>query len=201
MGIFINLEISKSVTKPEWEAVYEETLQLIKNLPLAERRQVDIHGVDTVCLVKTEEHEFSFSRSRCRKKIGWTADGDLETLKVAEKYFLPRDLIGDDAIEEDAGDAMLGACPAYLNYDWKDERFTHVYSEWGAKTQGEPYHLYLLAVACLIEARLGTKAFVYGDITRGQCKTAVEIANEFLDHKIEMPDRCYADRLMRRVDA
>jgi hypothetical protein len=61
--------------------------------------------------------------------------------------------------------------------------------------------MYLLAVACLIEARLGTKAFVYGDITRGQCKKAVEIANEFLDNKIEMPDRCYTDRLMRRVRA
>jgi hypothetical protein len=135
------------------------------------------------------------------ERLGWKADGDLETLKTAEEYFLPRDLIGDNAIEEDAGDAMLGACPCYLDYDWDDKRFTHVYGRWGAKTQGEPYHMYLLAVACLIEARLGTKAFVYGDITRGQCKKAVEIANEFLDSKIEMPDRCYVDRLMRRVDA
>jgi hypothetical protein len=46
MGIFIHLDISKSVTKPEWEAVYEETLQLIKHLPLAERVEVDIHGAD-----------------------------------------------------------------------------------------------------------------------------------------------------------
>jgi hypothetical protein len=176
MGIFIYLDISKSVTKPEWEAVYEETLQLIKNLPLAERRQVNIHGVDTICLVKTEEHDFPSAWSRCDEKIGWAADGDLETLKVAEKYFLPRDLIEDNIIEENAEDAMLGACPAYLNYDWSDERFTHIYSEWGSKTQGEPYHIYLLAVACLIEARLGTKAFVYGDITRGQCKKAVEIS-------------------------
>jgi hypothetical protein len=37
MGIFIYLNISKSVTKPEWEAVYEETLQLIKNFPFAEQ--------------------------------------------------------------------------------------------------------------------------------------------------------------------
>jgi hypothetical protein len=201
MGIFIHLDISKSVTKPEWEAVYEETLHLIRNLPLAERRQVDVHGVDTVCLIKTEEHDFPPAWSYCNKRIGWAADGDLETLKTAEEYFLPRDLIGDNAIEENSGDAMLGACPAYLNYDWKDERFAHVYHRWGRKTQGEPYHIYLLAVACLIEARLGTKAFVYGDITRGQCKKAVEIANKFLDRKIEMPDRCYADRLMRRVNA
>jgi hypothetical protein len=47
------------VTKPKWEAVYEETVQLIKNLPLAERRQVDIHGVNTMYLVKTEERDFT----------------------------------------------------------------------------------------------------------------------------------------------
>jgi hypothetical protein len=64
MGIFIHLDISKSVTKPEWEAVYEETLQLIKHLPLAERRQVDIHGVDTICLVKTEEHIYGQTMRR-----------------------------------------------------------------------------------------------------------------------------------------
>jgi hypothetical protein len=135
------------------------------------------------------------------ERRGWKAEGDLETLQTAEEYFLPRDLIGDNTIEADAGDALLGACPSHLIHDWKEEEFTHVYWEWGAKTQGEPYHMYLLAVACLIEARLGTKAFVYGDITRGQCKKAVEIANEFLDNKIEMPDRCYTDRLMKRVRA
>lgn len=70
---------------------------------------------------------------------------------------------------------------------------------WGAKTQGEPYHVYLLAVAALIEARLGTKAFTYGDVTRGQFRKAVEIANQYLDEPIELPDRCHMDRLLKRV--
>ena len=30
MGIFIHLEVSKSVTEEEWENVYEETLALVK---------------------------------------------------------------------------------------------------------------------------------------------------------------------------
>ena len=34
MGIFIHMNISKSVTKREWKNVYEETLQLVKNFPL-----------------------------------------------------------------------------------------------------------------------------------------------------------------------
>lgn len=201
MGIFIHLDISKSITKKEWEDVYNETLMLVEKLPLAERRKVNIHGVDTVCLVKTEEHNFPPTWGNYKEIIGWAADGDIDTLNTAEEYFLPRDIIGDDEVDENAGDAILAAFPSYLDYDWNDQRFTHTYSKWGNKTQGEPYHIFLLAIACLIEARLGTKAFIYGDITRGQCKKAVEIANEFLENKIDMPDRCYVDRLMKRINA
>lgn len=199
MGIHIHLAISKSVTKKEWEAVYEETLELIRHFPLTERRKVNIHGVNTICLVKTEEHAFPSELECYKEQVGWATDGDSETLKTAEEYFLPRDLVMDNAVEEEVRDALLGACPAYLRYDWKDERFSHVYDKWGNKTQGEPYHIYLLAVACLIEARLGKKAFIYGDITRGQCKKAVEVANKFLENKIDLPDRCSTDRLMRRI--
>lgn len=200
MGIFIYLDISKSVTKKEWEDVYNETLKLVEKLPLAEKRKVEIHGVDTMCLVHTEERTFLSGWEHNERKIGWAADGDMETLSTAEEYFLPRDLVDDESIDKNAGDAILGACPSYLDYDWDDQRFKHTYSIWGSKTQGEPYHLWLLAIACLIEARLGTKAFIYGDITRGQCKKAVEIANEFLENKIDVPDRCYLDRLMKRIN-
>lgn len=42
-----------------------------------------------------------------------------------------------------------------------DGRFNQTYFLWDAKTQGEPYHLYLLAIVCLIEDRLGEKAIAY----------------------------------------
>ena len=120
MGIFIDLDISKSITKKEWEDVYNETLMLIEKLPLAERRKVDIHGVDTICLVKTAEHGFPPNWGHYEEKIGWAADGDIDTLKTAEEYFLPRDIIGDNEVDENAGDAMIGACLSYLNYDWNE---------------------------------------------------------------------------------
>ena len=59
--------------------------------------------------------------------------------------------------------------------------------------------MYLLAIACLIEARLGEKAFVYGDITRGQCRRAVEMINQHLDTPIDMPARCDIERFFKRV--
>ena len=41
MGICLHIGISKSVQKKEWESVYEETLQLAKAFPLADKRKVN----------------------------------------------------------------------------------------------------------------------------------------------------------------
>lgn len=201
MGISIYLDISKSVTQKEWEKVYEETLVLVKRLPFAERRSIKIHGIDIICLVPTEEREESYGWYDEKKRTGWCTSGDYVFMDTAEDYYVPRKLVKDEKIEPDAGDAIMGTISGCLDISWEDERCSHTYDLWGGKTQGEQYHMYILAVACLIEARLGNRAYTYGDITRGQCKRAVEIANQYLKNPIEMPDRCYPDRLMKRVAA
>ena len=71
MGIFINMIISKSVTREEWEKVYEETLLLVKKFPFAEKRKIKIHDVDTICLVPTEERETTYRWNREKTQIGW----------------------------------------------------------------------------------------------------------------------------------
>ena len=200
MGIFIHMEISASVTKEEWEKVYEETLQLIKSMPLADKRKVPIHGIDTVCLVPTKEREETYGWNDEKQKLGWRTIGDYEYMHTAEDYYLPRDLVKDNEVDTDAGDAMYGAFPVYMSYSWKDPKCNRTYSIWGNKTQGEPYHMYLLAVACLIEARLKSKAFIYGDITAGQCRKAVDIANQILEIPIDIPARCDKQRLWNRIN-
>ena len=46
MGIFINLQVSKSVTKEEWASVYSESIEMIKKLPLAEwQNKKSINGI------------------------------------------------------------------------------------------------------------------------------------------------------------
>lgn len=199
MGIFIGLAISHSVTKDEWRNVYEETLKLVEVFPLAEKQKVNIEGINTLCLVPTKERETPYGWNNEKVRVGWSAVGDYDFMKKAEDYYLPRDLVTDKDFEKDAGDAMFGILPAYMDYDWNDTRFGHIYDKWGAKTQGEPYHIYLLAIGCMIESRLGDKAFVYGDITRGQCKKAVELANQYLENPIDIPDRCDMERLTKRV--
>ncbi len=201
MGVSIHLAISHSVTREEWADVYEETLQLVKRFPLAERREVPVRGIPTMCLVRTKEREYQRGWTREEFARGWFADGDYERVRTAEEYFLPRDLVSKDQYDRDAPDALLESALDYLGgYDRNDSRFYRNYSLWGAKTQGEPYHMYLLAIACLIESRLGQKAYVYGDITKGQCERAVRMANEHLDRAIHAPDRCDKDRLLNRIN-
>ncbi|MBR1597580.1 MAG: hypothetical protein IJ661_01555 [Lachnospiraceae bacterium] len=201
MGICIHLSISKSVKKEEWQKVYEESLKMVKAFPLAGKRKINIDGIDTICLVETEEHEKTYGWHNEKTRVGWDAVGDYMYMRTAEDYHLSRDLVDDNEYIERCEDAMFGMLPTYLDYDWEDKRFDITYDIWGAKTQGEPYHMYLLAIACMIESRLSNKAFIYGDITRGQCIRAVELANEVLDNPIEIPARCNSDRLFERVSA
>lgn len=190
MGIYINLEISKSVTKEEWKRVYEETLALAKKLSLAGLRKMKIHDVDVYYLAQVEEFETDdlyFGTWR-----GWGASGDYNYLETAEYFLLPKELVGDRIPDPYAGDAMLGVDDSCLSMGG-------TYSLWGRKSQGMPYHIDLLAIAALIEARLGRKAFIYGDIMLDQFERAVKLANEHLKQPIELPDSCCADRFSSRV--
>ena len=47
MGVYIDLHIARSVTRTEWEAVYDEALRLVEAFPLAEYRKVTVRGIDT----------------------------------------------------------------------------------------------------------------------------------------------------------
>ena len=199
MGIYIHQSISKSITQEEWEKVYEETLLLMEAFPFAERGNMVYAGKKVPCVVHTREREaVSFQGDRI---LGWHTSMDYDTLGCAETYYIPRDLTGGRKADPEAWDAMMEAVPAYMDYDWGEEMLGHTYSLWDAKTQGEPYHMYLLAVACLIEDRLGEKAFIYGDITKGQCQKAVDMANQHLPNPIRVPARCEMGRLFRRVQA
>lgn len=200
MGICIHLAIAKSVTKKEWENVYEESLKLVTAFPLAEERKVTIDGIDTICLVRTREYGHPYGWNKKEVRMGWDAVGDYEYMRTAEDFFLPREIVRDSEYVEDCEDAMFAVLPACFDFACDDKRFDFVYEEWGDKTQGKPYHMYLLAIACMIESRLGSKAFVYGGITKGQCVKAVSMANSILDKPIEIPSSCDLERLMVRVD-
>ena len=195
MGIFINLAISHSVSQSEWEAVYRDALELAQKLGLADVRRLEIGGVTVRCLSWTQEYT-SPSRWLNEDWTGFQICGDYETLQIAETNHVPKNLRPAWTATE-SEDAM---CEIYRMV--KDYRYEpKVYQLLGNKTQGYSHHIPLLAMCCLIEDRLGARAFTYGDITLGQCRKAVELANRHLDQPILLPDSCDGDRLIRRVQA
>lgn len=191
MGIFININISDTITADEWERAYQKSVMMVEKIPFMERVEKKCYGTRLICAVKTVERD-------CCGKIGWHTIGDSISMKTAEDYFLPKNLsISEKA---DAGeDPYMSILPAYSDFSFDDARCNRVIELWGNKTQAEPYHFYLLAIACMLEHELPGKVAIYGDITRGQCKRAVQIATEILREKIEMPDRCDLQRLYNRV--
>lgn len=195
MGIYICMAVSKAVTQAEWEKAYRETVTLVEKLPLADLQRVEIHGNDIPCVVPAKEQELAVGG---KKTKGWMVSGDLDSLGIAETYTLYENF-GIDSANPEAGDAILGIIPYHIKEDTNDSKFHQAYHLWGRKTQGEDYHIYLLAIAALLETRLKEKVFVYGDITKGQYKAAVEIANQYLKEPIDLPDSCDIERFCERV--
>ena len=103
MGIFIHLYVSESVTKEEWNSVYEESLNLIDKFPLAETIEKTIEGIDVYCMVPTKERIIENSWDTNEKdEYGWIASKDYNNLNGAERYVLYRDLTdnGENTVEE-----------------------------------------------------------------------------------------------------
>ncbi len=195
MGVFINLAVSHSVSQSEWEAVYREALELAQKLGLAEVRRIKIGGVTVRCLSRTKEYT-SPSRWLSEDWTGFQICGDYETLQVAETNHVPK-YLRPVCTETEAADAMLEIYRMVKDYRYEPK----VYQLLGNKTQGHSHHIPLLAMCCLIEDRLGARAFTYGDITLGQCRKAVELANGWLAQPLSLPDSCDGERLIRRIQS
>lgn len=179
MGIFMHLLVSGAVTPNEWQAAYQETLKLVQAFSLGELRQKEVAGVPVYCLTPTEERTQPAAWRKNGAWTGWTANGDLLTLRTAEEYCLPRDLENELAYDPSGGDAALAHAANVLFRD-KTPVLPATRHLWGGKTQGEPYHIALLAIGCLLADRLGCKVYIHGDITLGQCRAQCE---QLLDYR------------------
>lgn len=196
MGIHISLDVvPEKIAKEEWAKVYKESLVLIRNYPFLNRVTAKKYGQVFSFYVKTREITNQYGHS------GWFTSGDLVSKKRGESFHFPKELkyYGEgfrDQLDQDVFWSILSDSGCIED---EDKRIPDIKKLWGGKTQGEPYHLYLLAVGCLVEARLPGAAVVYGDISLGQCKRAIRWANQYLEIPIELTDRACMIQLYKRV--
>ncbi len=181
MGTYIGLSLQPSkITQQEWEMVYEESLILLRAYPFADIQEKRYFGTTIPVYVKSEE--------KTETSQHWSTCGDLSSKRYAESFKLYRNIInykkglkewnGLDIILEDDSDFIV-------------EIFD-------SKTQGLDYHLYILAIAMLIESRFPMYALVGGNIDYKQCVRAKEWADKHLSAPIDIPARVdYAAILFR----
>lgn len=189
MGIYITLKrASAGITDHEWEEVYKETLIALKNYPFADK-----------VLAKTYRGKKYYHADQAKERkltplyegIGWHVFGDLETCQYAESFILVVDnnyyKRNEDA--EEVGDI--------LECITKDKQCATI---WDSKTQGEPYHIPLLAIACLIEDRLEGKVIVQGNIRKFEVEEACRWINKYMDKEVGYPVISDPQKLITRLN-
>ncbi len=192
MGIDIGLSIvPNKIDCITWQRVYEESLILLKAYPFAGLRTIKKEGKEMLVYTGELEHKLDDFHNRY-----WLVCGDLKTKKMAETFRLCFDLSNycghlvenketkASDMEKDAeniDDILLE-----LQKEMKDQNsaLVNVFFE---KTQGAPFHNYLLALAMLFESRLAPFAVVRGSITREQAQIAKEWADCLLKEPIDIP--------------
>ncbi len=191
--MYICYSISYSVTQEEWEKVYEETLELAKKLNLADWSKFYYKGIRhyAYCKVK-EETEVEFDE----ENHYWLTCAEYNHLADGEYFRLDREL-NNMKYNKDAGPAILREIDSYTNVSSKPyENQTNYHVTDHCKGF---YFIRLLAILCLMESRLKEKVFIYGDVNKRDCETAVELANKHLKEPIELPARCDYNRLYEIV--
>lgn len=191
MGVFISLHASNKIDPVQWEKAYEETLILVDKFNLIEFQEFEKFDCKYTAAIKSKERECSYG-------IGWKTVGDGVFMATAEDFFLPRD-IGKTKENEKYCDPLMYIYAQEGGIEFENPYVRGLHYLWDSKTQGEPYHTALLAIACLLDDRLNGEVVCGSDITYGQCKHAVEVANKILKKKIGMPLRCRIEDLYKRV--
>ncbi|WP_066186091.1 hypothetical protein [Gracilibacillus timonensis] len=200
MGIYIFMDVLPNEIKQEdWEAVYEESLELIRAYPFLSR-EVDRHTYQEnwAYALHTKEKELN------QYQKGWHLIGDYPTMQGAESFILYRNIENYRYSHP-----MKKACPDILAklinrevFYQENERQIPVDSVnvFDGKTQGYPHHNNLLAIACLFECRFPEHVVVRGDITIGQMNKAVKWANTVLKQPIQITERADNEKLVKRIN-
>ena len=209
MGLIIaGVLLPYEITPKQWEQVYEEALRLV-------------NAYDFVDVIDNEEKYARYNliwryaekstEREIKGHLGVGIYGSYSGCIHAEKFilyrdydrYLPRKWFSDEIIQPEPNallchDVLIGRHFPSNEVDKYQDCQKMVF---GGKTQGYPHHVYLLAIGLLLEDRLGKAFTVYGDITRGQIKAAIEWANTVLDNPISLP--CVMDNvaLFERLQA
>jgi len=199
MGVYISMDIlPNEIDSKEWEAVYEESLELIRAYPFLSREvDRDTYEETWVYALRGDERELENDQK------GWHVFGDYQTMQGAESFILYRNIENyrkSDHVSEGCRDVLAELINLEVFYNQKERQLPiDSVRVFNGKTQGLPHHNYLLAIVCLFESRFPEQVVVSGDISIGQMNQAVKWANTILQKPIQITERIDNGKLLKRI--
>ena len=195
MGISVHLAVvAGRVSDAEWRKLYEKA----RHVALHWRPQPLSNGWRNIGAVRVIQYTPQFETTE-----GLHFVGDAESLTTAESFVFPATLthrsaprgpwsrlpsFQDDVVVAVAADLGEGAR-------------TDIQYLLGAKTQGLPYHVMIVALGLLVENALPGTAMVYGDLSPDDGEQARDGLAAILGEKFEPPVVMDVARLRSRLAA
>lgn len=193
MGIFLSLTVyPERISEDQWEKTYEEALRIADRSDFLDRVFLERNGRRYAAARKTAERVFP------EDGPGTCVCGTMASGFDMEEFYLFRHKPNCRNIDKPDNGADILFADWYLE-DPDIPVPTGTQEIWGNKTQGRPGHIPLLAIACLFADRFPEAVHIGGDITAGQCRAAVQLANQCLDQPVQIPVTCRAEAFLRRL--
>ncbi len=224
MGICLSFYANFQNIMPQaWEAAYQETLfwlekfpaplMRLDRIPLGEKK-LRYSWTSQLVKEKGKPHEH------------WDLWGDLHTRHTAENFTLYRKMIerlegklpkkkkskkNDEEDDDEYGDGDSGErvnkafSPHSIfyvseKYGYHNPEFgIDVFDAWGRKTQGEPYHLAILAVCICLENHFEGSGYVGGDFDLHQAQEVIKWMEGHTKKELKLPICCDQARLWKQL--
>ncbi|WP_024335419.1 hypothetical protein [Desulfotignum balticum] len=183
MGINIFLSVyPEKIDSDDWQIVYAETLQLLKACGIAglKRDKIVLNGdaLERTIYTRNLEREIESQSDR-----HWHANGIMGDYEFGESFRLYKNIrrYGEFHTELYV-DILVDKINDYQDHDGIKHR-----NFFDGKTQGQSYHIPILACAMLVEAWFPMWAMVSGDIDIYQAEEAGQLIKEHLGKEISLP--------------
>jgi len=160
MGVYVGLRlVAGRVTQQRWSRIYDETVTLLDAWP------VPPLGIQRRVIAGSEVAVYTRDYSNPNNPtLGWRVVGDAHSRLRGENFDFPSELprhFLEKAEGPETADALVS-----------EARQEPVLSVFHRKTQGQPYHQLIVAVATLVENRLPQSALAVGDIDERDGRSA-----------------------------
>ncbi|MEM9455513.1 MAG: hypothetical protein AAGF11_15135 [Myxococcota bacterium] len=187
MGIYIRAVVDPScIGRANWERVFDQTVTILHRWPDPPLRPTfrEIAGIEVI----------TYSR-KVLDWSGWHICGDANSRLLAESIELPREL-GVDTPRDPPSELLLRV----LASEQPPYDLGGLKPLLNNKTQGQPFHGLVLAVAMLLEHRFPHAVFVDGDFCAGEARQAQSQLRTILGEEIALPASTDRARLLSRLD-